>query len=364
MKKIICTVTNDLTFDQRMIRISTTLSKAGYAVLLVGRNKKNALPLKNQPFQQKRLPCFFQKGKLFYLEYQVRLFFFLLFSRFDLLYSVDLDTLLPAVFIKLLKRRKFIFDAHEYFTETPEVERRPLVKKTWETIAALAIPAASGWITVSDSLRQVLTRRYCVPFELVRNVPANKYFLEDVTRASPPVILYQGYLNEGRGLECAIDALKWVYDAELWLIGEGDITDQLKKQVVEAGLEDRVRFFGFMLPEKLHQTTIQASIGLNLLEARSKSYFYSLANKTFDYIQAGLPAIHMDFPEYRVLLEQFRVGRLLPGLQPENLAAILKEMLNQPLEYNLMETACREAATYFTWEKEQKTLLSYIDKVL
>ena len=67
-KRIIFTVINDLTYDQRMIRICTSLVRENYEVLLVGRKLKKSIPLQNQPFQQIRLNCFFEKGKFFYLE--------------------------------------------------------------------------------------------------------------------------------------------------------------------------------------------------------------------------------------------------------------------------------------------------------
>nr|HPI55391.1 hypothetical protein [Chitinophagaceae bacterium] len=81
VKRIVLTVTTDLNFDQRMIRIATTLANAGYDVLLIGRLKPNSKPLQDRTYRQKRLPVFFQKGPAFYTEYNLRLFFYLLWVR-------------------------------------------------------------------------------------------------------------------------------------------------------------------------------------------------------------------------------------------------------------------------------------------
>ena len=110
--RIVCTVTNDLNYDQRMIRICTSLTGAGYEVLLVGRRKRNSLPLKEKSFKQKRLFCFFEKGKLFYAEYNIRLFFFLLFVKLDVICAIDLDTILPCLMISKLRSKKRVYDAH------------------------------------------------------------------------------------------------------------------------------------------------------------------------------------------------------------------------------------------------------------
>ena len=75
------TVTNDLTYDQRMNRICTSLAAHGYNVVLVGRRRKQSQPLRKEKYQQKRLRCWFQKGKVFYAEYNFRLFFYLLCLR-------------------------------------------------------------------------------------------------------------------------------------------------------------------------------------------------------------------------------------------------------------------------------------------
>ena len=360
-----CTVTNDLSYDQRMIRICTALADAGYAVELIGRQKKTSIPLIPQPFKQKRLRCFFEKGKLFYLEFNLRLCLFLLFHPLDLLYAVDLDTLLPAALIKGLKRKIFIFDAHEYFTETPEVERRPMVKKIWELLATLLIPQAAACLTVSESLKKELSMRYGKDFKLVRNLPV-EYNRAVVSKkeSKPTIILYQGYLNEGRGLECAIESLVLLPDAQLWLAGEGDITESLRQLTISLGLENQVLFLGFLPPEALRDITTKASIGLNLLETRSKSYYYSLANKTFDYIQAGLPAIHMDFPEYQVLMANYKVGLLLPSLHPEKLRNAILELTSNPQTYQQMVNECRKAAPVFIWKKEIPTLLESVESCL
>ena len=117
MKIIVFTVTNDLTYDQRMHRICNALHNAGYQVILVGRLRTDSVPIRNEPYRQYRIKCFFQKGKFFYLEINLRLFFYLLFQKVEIIGSIDLDTLLPCYLISNIKKCKIVFDAHEHFTE-------------------------------------------------------------------------------------------------------------------------------------------------------------------------------------------------------------------------------------------------------
>ena len=106
MKRLFFTVTTDLNFDQRMQRICTSLSSAGFEVTLVGREKGKSKALSGQNFNQHRIKCRFESGKLFYLEYNWRLYKYLKEQEMDALCSCDLDTILPGFFLR--KRWKWV----------------------------------------------------------------------------------------------------------------------------------------------------------------------------------------------------------------------------------------------------------------
>ncbi len=359
LKKIIFTVTNDLSYDQRMMRICGTLPEAGFDVKLVGRRLPGSKELKSRPYRQERLRCWFAKGKLFYLEYNLRLFFYLIFTRFDAVCSIDLDTLASGFLAAKLKGKPCIYDAHEYFTEVPEVSRRPRIKRIWEKLAGLIIPRIGYAYTVGPGLAGLLKQQYGVSFEVIRNLPVSSKEITRPDPAGPKILLYQGRLNEARGLEAAIDAMAWLDGCELWLAGEGDLSQLLRTRVVEKGLADKVKFLGYLSPEILKMTTLKAHLGLNLLENNGLSYYYSLANKAFDYIQAGLPSLQMDFPEYRQLQDDYGVFELVEDLEPQKLADIVRSLLNNPVKYQAIRQNCLKARTELCWEKEAGKLLAF-----
>jgi glycosyltransferase involved in cell wall biosynthesis len=222
-KKIIFTVINDLVYDRRMIRIGESLATEGYEVLLVGRKLKDSQPFINQCIKHKRFNLYFNKGKFFYIEYNIRLFFWLLFQRFDIICGIDLDTILPCYFASILRGGKpCVYDAHELFTEVPEVIRRPFTRKIWLWVEGFVVPKIKYKYTVSESVADEFFRRYKSRFEVIRNLP-------NFTEPSPPptsihslpVILYQGNLNEGRGLETAVQAMQYIENAVFWIAGDG-----------------------------------------------------------------------------------------------------------------------------------------------
>jgi hypothetical protein len=127
MKRIVFTVTNDLCYDQRMERICSALAENGYDVCLIGRADKNSNALDKRSYEQQRIICSFEKGKLFYIEYNFKLLWKLLFTKTDIICSIDLDSILPGYLASLLRGKTIVYDAHEYFTEMEEVVSRPII---------------------------------------------------------------------------------------------------------------------------------------------------------------------------------------------------------------------------------------------
>jgi len=361
--KIIFTVTNDLNYDQRMHRICGTMVANGYAVMLVGRSLPQSLPLEFNPFEQKRLNCFFIKGFLFYAEYNLRLFIYLLSGNYDAVCSIDLDTLPAGCFATLIRRKKRVFDAHEYFTEVPEVVNRPVVQAFWAGVARICLPFYRYAYTVGPALAKLFEAKYGLPFEVVRNVP-----LESTPSPDPPgliqpkrglrTVLYQGALNDGRGIETMLLAMQKLDQVQLVLAGEGDLSTHLRQMAESLGLADRVVFLGYVKPDALKKLTNEAWLGLNLLENRGLSYYYSLANKFFDGVQAAVPLLTMNFPEYRALNGQHEVAVLLDTLTPESVVIAIQLLQNDPDYYERLKRNCLLARKEWNWEREQGTLLS------
>ncbi|MBC8081612.1 MAG: glycosyltransferase, partial [Hymenobacter sp.] len=164
------TVTTDLNYDQRMQRICGSLARAGYEVWLIGREWDTSRPLTPQPYQQHRLRCWFQRGKLFYLEFNLRLLLYLLPRRAAAWCAIDLDTALPVWLRAWLGGQPFVYDAHELFTEVPEVVARPAVQRVWRWVEGFIVPRARLAYTVGPALARVFEQRYGRPVGVIRNI--------------------------------------------------------------------------------------------------------------------------------------------------------------------------------------------------
>ncbi len=366
MKRIILSVTNDLGFDQRVHRIATTLINNKAKVTLVGRLLPDSLPLQRN-YNTYRMRLLFKKGPLFYAEYNIRLFFYLLFARVDILVSNDLDTLLANYLVSIIRRKVLVYDAHEYFTEVPELIGRNLVKKIWKKIEQLFLPQIKYSYTVCQSIADVYNRQYDINMKVVRNLPMRfsevnlNFCFTDIPITA--FVIYQGSINLGRGLELLVDSFEYINEIKCVIVGEGDVLDVLKKRVIIKKLEDKIIFTGKLPYHNLKTITPRAAIGISIEENLGMNYYYALPNKLFDYIQAGIPVLVSDFPEMRGIVYGYSIGEILRSREPKELAKQIDSMIKADTKV-LWKQNLAKAAEELCWEKEEEILLKIYEKIL
>ena len=358
MKRIIVTVSNDLVTDQRVHKMCCTLIEMGYDLLLIGR-KHGSQETLYRDYATKRISMLFHRGFLFYAELNLRLFFLLFFTKKEMLFSNDLDTLIPNYFVAKLQRKELIFDSHELFSEIPELKHRKLIKQFWLTIERWILPRLTKVITVSDAIKKHYKNLYGIEAVVIRNLPLEK----SVHQQSFPfptenknIILYQGAVNIGRGIELMLETIKLLDNCVLVIIGTGDIIEVLKQKVSSQTLENKVRFMGKVLPKDLKQFTPNATIGLSLEEDIGLNYRYALPNKLFDYIQAEVPVIVADLPEMKKLVETYQVGEILWERSPKSLAKLILKVIS-----NNYTIALQKAKRELTWTKEKDKLIRLLN---
>lgn len=354
-KTIAFTVINDLVHDQRMHRICHSLHQMGFHVTLIGRVLPTSGPLPVLPYTCIRLQCFFNKGPLFYLEYNLRLIFKLLALRLDVIGSVDLDTLLAGTLVARIQRKPLVYDAHEYFSEVPEVVNRTWVKRLWEMVANWCIPYTALRYTVGPALAREMGERYKRPFHVIRNVPIPYRESLPNPRPEKPYILYQGALNKGRGLEELIRAMHNLPDVQLIIAGRGDLDQQLRDLVAREMLQNHVEFLGAFSAESIKPYTRNALVGYNVLALQGKSYYFSLANKFFDYTMAGVPCLVSKFPEYQNIHEQYCIG-IYTNLDENSIVKNVRRLVDDPAWLAMQRQKCLEAKEELNWEKESGKL--------
>lgn len=363
-KRIIISVTSDLTTDNRVQKVADSLKNAGFDVMVVARRTSRSLPFVSD-YKVRRLRILFSKSFLFYAEFNLRLFFLLLFSKADIFLSNDLDTLLPNYLATRIRHKKLVYDSHELFTEVPELTNRRFVKKVWCWIEKITLPNVQHCYTVCDSVAEIYRKKYGVAMQVVRNVPLQGTLVEknvSLQQSFPDkkIILYQGALNIGRGIEWIIGAMPYIDDAVFLIIGDGDIRKELETLVREKKLQNKVYFLGKIASKELPSYTRCAHLGVCLLSNKSLSYYYSLPNRIFDFMHAKIPILASNFPEITAIVTRYGIGECTTYSDPKTLAQMIEKMLNKTFDKTNFDNAIEE----YSWQNEKKTLLKIFDNAL
>ena len=362
-------VINDLSTDQRVHKHCVLLGQKGYDVLLIGRETSTSVPLEVRNYSMYRMKLPFEKGPLFYACYNIGLFYHLLLRKADLFFSNDLDTLLPNFLVSKLRGKALIYDSHEFFTEVPELTSRPKVQNVWKAIEKRFLPKLKYALTVNRSIADLYKAAYGIEMKVLRNIPQLVEVTDQPTKAElglpldKKVIILQGSgINMHRGAEESVEAMRYIDDAVLLILGSGDVIPQLKQLVMQYNLENRVIFKPRMPYTKMMAHTHMADLGLSLDKDTNINYRFSLPNKLFDYIHAGIPVLGSDLVEVKRIIQDYGVGEIAVSFDPEKLAAQMQSMLTSPKMDEWKQNALK-ARTQLNWETETKVLSTMIDEL-
>lgn len=363
-KRIIVSVINDLVTDQRVNRTCHELHQMGHEVLLVGRQLKSSLPMPVLPYSTKRMKLWVTRGALFYAWFNWRLFWFLLFSKTDMLWSNDLDTLLANRWASKLKGKPLIFDSHEYFTEVPELEHNTFAKKVWKKIEGSIVPKLKYCITVNESIAGLFKNKYSKEFRVIRNVPIKNITPKRKNRKElgmpedKIILILQGSgINVHRGAEELVLSFKLLPENyHLYIVGSGDVIHILKEMVANENLHSKISFVGKQPYSELIQFTMNADAGITLDKNTNINYEFSLPNKIFDYIQCGIPVISSDLVELRKIITHYQVGTIVKEVTPENIAQTIQVFFTTPLVYQQAKANTIKAGAELNWQVEKKVL--------
>ncbi len=368
-KRVIFSVINDIVFDQRVNRVAGTLLQEGAEILIVGRQLRNSMSCNHLPYPVRRFRMIFNKGPFLYAFFNIRLFLYLLFRKVDILVANDLDTLLANYLVSRIRKVTLIYDSHEYFTGVPEIQNRPFVRKVWQTIEKWIFPKLEHIYTVNQSIARIYEEKYNVNVGIVRNVSCKWNRSGNCSRnqlglpANRFIVILQGSgINIDRGAEEAVLSMQYLDNTILMIIGDGDIVKNLKQMVSEQGLQSKVMFMEKVPYNILMNFTCAADVGITLDKDTNLNYKYSLPNKLFDYIQAGVPVLASKVVEVENIIKSYNIGDIIDNHNPEHIASKLKNMFSDMDRMQLWKKNLHIAGEELCWENEQGKIIEIFRK--
>jgi glycosyltransferase involved in cell wall biosynthesis len=283
-----------------------------------------------------------------------------LFIKIDGICAIDLDTILPCLWISQIKKIPRIYDAHELFCEMKEISSRPGIYKVWKWIEEYSVPRFKHCYTVNHKIAAEFKELYNANFDVIRSIAVlneNKF-----AEQKEKFILYQGAINEGRSFETLIPAMKLI-NTKLIICGDGNFMQQAKELSRTHHVEDKVVFKGMLSPDSLQEITSRSYIGITLFEPGAKSNYYSLANRFFDYIHSATPQICVNYPLYQELNKKYDIAVLIDDLKPDSIAKVVNRLLENETAWKSLHENCKTAAKELCWQNEEIILIAFYKKI-
>jgi glycosyltransferase involved in cell wall biosynthesis len=339
--------------------MALTVQEFGTDITIIGRKRGSCCENETVPWKTRRFSMVFNRGFLFYKFYNIRLFFYLLFHRFDLLVANDLDTLFPNFLVSKLKGIPLVYDSHEYFTGVPELQHRPFVRWVWRSIERMILPKLKYFITVSDPIAEQYYFEYGIKGVTIRNCAVRSDKIEPFSRSELGIeqgnllLIMQGAgININRGGEELIESMSVVENVFLIMIGAGDVFEKLKRLAIEKCVSEKVRFISSLPWVEMMRYTKSADAGLSLDKNTNLNYSFSLPNKLFDYISAGIPVIAGDLPEVTRIITENTCGIIIPEITPEEIGQAISLLDSNRDLLKVLKQNAGAASELLNWERE------------
>ncbi|MCK2045080.1 MULTISPECIES: glycosyltransferase family 4 protein [Chromohalobacter] len=289
-------------------------------------------------------------------------------SGADVIHAHDVNVLPTAWLAATLARVPLVYDAHEISTDR---EGYASFKGLVAWFERRIMPRAAGTITTTDARAKFFARAYGIERPVVLQnrprltaVTRNDRIRQELGLTQPwPIVLYQGGIQQGRGLPRLVEAAASVPDAYFVFIGGGRQERELYELREKLGLEDRVHFIPTVALSELPHYTASADIGVQPIENTCLNHFTTDSNKLFEYVIAGLPVVASDMPEIRKVVRQHELGLLIEPGNTKALAEAIQSLVNDPAKRATYAENAREAAQTLNWEDQEHLLVSLYRKI-
>ena len=374
-------VLNSFTHDTRVEKEAATLVAAGYRVTVVAEAAPGLAPLETaHGFQVVRVERRRSRVPgLRLLRYARQLELALLATQPEVLHAHDSNALLPVARAARRLGVPFVYDAHDLWTGRPRRGRSRLYFAASQLyirmVEARCLSRAAACITVSEPIARYLERAYQLPeVKLVPNYPPVGPDVEprdlrslpggEAIPVGDPVVLYLGALMADRGIEQLVQAMLEVPSAHLVLLGGGALEGAIRALAGELGISERVHLLTAVPSDDVVSYAGSATIGVSPIIPSCLNYRYSLPNKLFQYMAAGIPVVASDFPQVRETVQGTGAGLTVDMRRPPRIAHALRTLLaDADLRGRMGHSGRAAVIADFNWARAADVLLSVYDTV-
>ncbi len=300
----------------------------------------------------------------YYLKFISILFKELSKSNSSIYIAEDIFTLPLTTFFAKKRKSKLYYNSREFYAFLAVLRNRPVVQSIISNLEKFFIKKTDKVLVTGDGDSEFLEKFYNIKNTIViRNLPIKQKAFDKKNfhkmlniPVKDTILLYQGVILEGRGFKPLLKAMQKVDNCSLVVLGTGVFQSKYEKFAVELGIENRVHFLGNIEQNELINYTSAADIGIALIENISKSYYYALPNKLFEYIMAGLPVLISNLPQMKKVVLDYEVGEIVNLENLDEVANKLKMLIEDKNKLDFYKQKTILASDELNWQSEYQKI--------
>lgn len=281
----------------------------------------------------------------------------------DIYHANDLNTLPQAIVCSKLrlKPKPLIYDSHEV-----QSDRTGYNPKTIKRIESFMLKFVNQMIVENHTRAKYNEDIYGFYPKTLYNY-SEKYNIEEKPQINlhkkisinedEKILLYQGGLQQGRGLELLIEAMDEIEKGHLLFIGGGKLTQTLKEQAEASKQADRIHFLDKVPFQELPSYTREAYLGFQVLQNICFNHYSASSNKLFEYMMAHVPVISCDFPEIKKVVEETNTGLVVDSHKASEIANAVNQLVKDTSLRNQLSENTKQAKEIYNWNNEKSKLL-------
>lgn len=302
--------------------------------------------------------------------------------RASIYHGHELAGSIPALLAARRRRAKFIYDAHELEADRAgHIEKTPWLRRLLLWSLRLVMRRADHVICASESRADIMLQEYGArerPTPILNvtpraglptGEPRTSIEIQEAGRAidltGKRVVLYQGTLAPGRGLDRVVAALRELDDdIVLMILGSGTTFDQLIAQAQRDGTRHRLIMVGQVPADTLVHYMNRAHLGLAIYLNTCRNNYHCAPNKIYEYASVGLPVVAPNFPDVQSVVDQYKIGCTFDPEQPDSIAHAIRTVLGDPAGREGMSRNALQLKEHVNWEGQEEKLRGIYKKLL
>lgn len=256
----------------------------------------------------------------------------------------------PEIVYKIWKKRKMPYIAQIHCDAEPSSRIGKIILNPYKNFFLKRfLKNAKIILVLTEDYKVLIHKKYKINKNKIKVIPngiGEEFFTKKYSKNKIPHLLFVGRFTIEKNVPILIGAIDLLknYNFKLYLIGNGELKEELKNLVKHLKLESKVIFTGELFGKRLYNQYLNSDI--LILPSKKESFGIVL----LEAMTTGTPIIASDIPGIRSVVKNNYNG-LLVKPTPKNIAEAIEKLIKNPkLRRRLAKNGLKEVKKY-SWNK-------------